>query len=320
MIIASPWSRGGWVNSQLFDHTSTLMFLENFVQRKYGKSAKEENISAWRRAISGNLTSAFRPYDRTEPELDFLNRDKFVVSIQKARYKEIPSNYRKLETAQIDDINRNLQRSQFTSHQEPGVRTACALPYELYAEGGVSSDGTSFELRLTAADKVYLRNLKDNAGEGFQAATFAVITGDTLHRSYPLALFADSKYSIEVYAPNGFYRSFSGVAGSAFPRMRMEYETKHGRPTGNVVVRVQNESAKALTVAVADNSYGAETKTARVASRQEHAMVVDLQKSHGWYDFTVKAGSDTEAHFAGRVETGRSSISDPMMGAAISRA
>jgi phospholipase C len=42
MIIASPWTRGGWVNSQLFDHTSTLMFLEHFVQYKYGKPVKEE--------------------------------------------------------------------------------------------------------------------------------------------------------------------------------------------------------------------------------------------------------------------------------------
>ncbi len=37
MIIASPWSRGGWVNSQLFDHTSTLMFLESFIQKKYAR-------------------------------------------------------------------------------------------------------------------------------------------------------------------------------------------------------------------------------------------------------------------------------------------
>jgi phospholipase C len=26
MIIASPWTRGGFVNSELFDHTSSLQF------------------------------------------------------------------------------------------------------------------------------------------------------------------------------------------------------------------------------------------------------------------------------------------------------
>jgi phospholipase C len=79
MIIASPWSRGGWVNSQLFDHTSTLMFLEIFLQRKYGKKVREENISAWRRPISGDLTSVFRPYDPEGPSIDFLSRDRHVL-------------------------------------------------------------------------------------------------------------------------------------------------------------------------------------------------------------------------------------------------
>ena len=75
MIIASPWTRGGWVNSQLFDHTSSLMFLESFIERKYDKTVKEENISAWRRAVAGDLTSAFRRFDSSEPDLDFLSRD-----------------------------------------------------------------------------------------------------------------------------------------------------------------------------------------------------------------------------------------------------
>ena len=43
--------------------------------------------------------------------MDFLNRDKFVVSIQQARYKEIPSNYRKLDAAQIKEINHDPQLS-----------------------------------------------------------------------------------------------------------------------------------------------------------------------------------------------------------------
>ena len=98
-IVASPWSRGGWVNSQLFDHTSTLQFLEDFVQKKFGKTVKETNISAWRRAVAGDLTSCFRPHDAREPKLDFLDRDKFVASIQRAKSKEIPSNYAELHAA-----------------------------------------------------------------------------------------------------------------------------------------------------------------------------------------------------------------------------
>ncbi|MGW8331250.1 alkaline phosphatase family protein [Streptomyces sp. NPDC055808] len=53
-IIVSPWTVGGWVASEAFDHTSALRFLEQFT------GVKEPNISQWRRRTFGDLTSAFR--------------------------------------------------------------------------------------------------------------------------------------------------------------------------------------------------------------------------------------------------------------------
>jgi len=53
-IIVSPWTMGGWVSSQPFDHTSVLQFLEKFT------SVREPNISEWRRRTFGDLTSALR--------------------------------------------------------------------------------------------------------------------------------------------------------------------------------------------------------------------------------------------------------------------
>lgn len=53
-IIISPWTAGGWVCNQLFDHTSVLQFLEKITR------VKENNISDWRRATFGDLVSAFR--------------------------------------------------------------------------------------------------------------------------------------------------------------------------------------------------------------------------------------------------------------------
>jgi phospholipase C len=53
MLILSPFSRGGFVSSDPFDHTSTLRFLET----RFG--AEVPNLSAWRRAAVGDLTSAF---------------------------------------------------------------------------------------------------------------------------------------------------------------------------------------------------------------------------------------------------------------------
>ena len=53
-IVVSPWTAGGWVCSQKFDHTSVLQFLETFT------GVREPNISDWRRSAFGDLTSAFR--------------------------------------------------------------------------------------------------------------------------------------------------------------------------------------------------------------------------------------------------------------------
>ena len=53
MYVISPWSKGGWVNSQVFDQTSTIRFIET----RFG--VKEPNISAWRRAVTGDLSSCF---------------------------------------------------------------------------------------------------------------------------------------------------------------------------------------------------------------------------------------------------------------------
>ncbi len=58
MLVISPWSKGGWVNSEVFDHTSLIRFIEQRFGREY-PGLIESNITEWRRAVSGDLTSAF---------------------------------------------------------------------------------------------------------------------------------------------------------------------------------------------------------------------------------------------------------------------
>src|SRR6201988_5415274 len=65
MLIISPFSRGGFVSSDLFDHTSVLRFLETLF------GAEVTNLSAWRRATVGDLTSPFnfKKPDQSIPSL-----------------------------------------------------------------------------------------------------------------------------------------------------------------------------------------------------------------------------------------------------------
>ncbi|HZQ86594.1 MAG TPA: alkaline phosphatase family protein [Acidimicrobiales bacterium] len=60
MLVLSPFSRGGWVCSERFDHTSMLRFLET----RFG--VEVPNLSAWRRSVTGDLTSAL---DMTAPDV-----------------------------------------------------------------------------------------------------------------------------------------------------------------------------------------------------------------------------------------------------------
>jgi phospholipase C len=55
--------------------------------------------------------------------------------------------------------------------------------------------------------------------------------------------------------------------------------------------------------------------TRRIEPGHEVSVILPCEQSHGWYDYTVKAsGSNAEARFAGRVETGKPSFTDPLMG------
>ncbi len=53
-ILISPWTTGGWVCSDMFDHTSPLQFLEKLT------GVREPNISDWRRHTFGDMTSVLR--------------------------------------------------------------------------------------------------------------------------------------------------------------------------------------------------------------------------------------------------------------------
>ncbi|MGH9587911.1 MAG: phosphocholine-specific phospholipase C [Acidobacteriaceae bacterium] len=335
MILASPWSRGGWVNSQLFEHTSTIQFLEQFVERKFKKQVKETNISAWRRTISGDLTSAFRQYDGTRPSLPFLNRDKYVESIQRARYKEVPSNYKNLNGEKTALANRDLRRSGLLPSQEPGMRKACALPYEAYADGGLNHHGSKFDLSIRVGGRaagfpfnVYLYGTKESTAStaptqsqpNMISATYAVKANDALRESFDLDMFSDRRYDIAIHGPNGFFREFKGGHDDPEVEVALSYGRDGNGFSGNVQVSLTNKDKKACSVQIVDSSYGSKPVDKTLAPGTEQATVVlDLSKQHGWYDFTVRVtgAAGFERRYAGHVETGQPSYTDPLMGDAV---
>jgi len=69
-------------------------------------------------------------------------------------------------------------------------------------------------------------------------------------------------------------------------------------------------------VVVTDNAYKNAPKTVILEAKNgQSTLTLDLKKSHGWYDVSVRVeGVDGfEQRFAGHVETGKDSVSDPAM-------
>jgi phospholipase C len=323
MIVASPWSRGGWVNSQLFEHTSVNQFLEKFLNHKFGSKVREENISPWRRAISGDLTSIFRRFDGDKPApLPFIQRNSFAETINNAQFQPPPSDYHALSAEEIASITQNPAGSALLPHQEKGVRPSCALPYQLSVEGALSADGSSFAIHFRAENTVFGKqamgapfNVYTRDGAHLRSGSYTVAAGDSLQESWPL----EDSYHFEVYGPNGFFREFAGGKNDPALAIACEYQTDAANAkhlTGHIALHCANAGSKPYTIEIIDHAYGAKPVRKQIVPNAKAVVVINLEKSFGWYDFSVKLdGADGFAkRYAGRVETGRHSYSDPLMG------
>lgn len=119
---------------------------------------------------------------------------------------------------------------------------------------------------------------------------------------------------MEVLAPNGFYRRFVGNAQIAPPHVSLKLQMRSGNPTGALELHLHNTTSAAQTYTITDNSYGALPMQKTVAAGAAQVIAVSLEKSHYWYDVTVQsAHSKAYAQFAGRVETGAHTQTDPLM-------
>jgi len=341
LVIASPWSRGGFVNSQIFDLTSSLMFLEKFFSGKTGKNVFESNITEWRRTICGDLTSVFRPFRNEKIEYpEFLKRDDVIEGVHEAQFKSLPGNFRvfpDLEIAQIMDSSAAAEAA--LPCQEKGVKEACAIPYETYVDALLDHEKSKIVLGFKVGTEIFGDRSAGTAfnvyapgkfrldkGSGvFEAANahnwaFAVKAGDEVPYSWDINDFESKIYHLRVYGANGFYREFRGSKEDPALAVAVKYETgKKGELlfTGNLVLQLtNNDKHRSYEVLISDISYGGADVSVVIASGDTAKPAIGLKQSYGWYDIgiEVKGFSDYKQQYAGHVETGITSITDPLMG------
>jgi len=328
MLIASPWSRGGYVCSQVFDHTSVLQLLEKVLSQK-GKVVRETNISSWRRTVCGDLSTAFQPASSARPDnLKFSQRDDVVEGIHKAQFKPLPAGYKKLSAAEIAEFRRDRLSVSWMPRQENGVRPSLPLPYELYATGRLNADARSLGITLEAGRKVFGDK---SAGSPFhvyvpgafrsqtnlRTRAYSVAAGKRVTDTWDMEGFENGIYHLCMCGPNGFLRELAGSAEDPPIDVSCEYPGTSSRLTGDLNVVITNrDRQRSYTFRITDHAYGNENRSGTVKPGESKPITLKLARSFSWYDFTVTiTGSNLFARrCAGRVETGSAGYSDPAMG------
>ena len=331
LIIASPWSRGGWVNSEVCNVTSTIQFLEKFLSKKTGKKVEEPNISSWRRAISGDLTSAFRPYNGEKIDMpEWLDRNKHIQEVYNAKFKKLPNNFKAISAEEARELGQKPSPS-ILPQQEPGTKPSNALKYEHYVHGKVDEDGKNFVIRFKAAQDIFGEealgapfnvyapgnywNKEKKTFEPVSTWAFAVKSGDEIEYRWPLDAFEGAQYHLRVYG-NGFFREFAGNKSGPGIEVICKPLKRGRKVSGKLRVNIKNQSKEALKLKLVEDKYQKKEKDFNLHPEEEKDVTLNTTANHGWYDFSVLSPGlkSLKIRYAGRLETGQDSISDPYMG------
>jgi phospholipase C len=291
LYVISPWSRGGWVNSQVFDHTSIGMFLE----KRFGVTVG--SISPWRRSVSGDLTSAF----------DFsTSNDGLPILPDMSNYATVIAAQAKLPLPTAPAEPQAL-------FQERGFRPSRALPYVLHTTAFIGDTHISLTFANTGAQAAVF-HVYDRLHLNRIPRRYTVEAGKSLTDAWSTATDSGA-YDLWVYGPNGFLRSFTGNTHTwAASEFKPEILVGYNPPVGQLVLLIKNSGSQTNRVTVTPNneSLGASTQTLAVPAGHSIEATFSLESSVNWYDFTAYAAGFTR-RFAGRMETGRDGISDPAM-------
>ena len=296
-IVVSPWSRGGHVCSELFDHTSVIRFME----RCFG--VREPNISAWRRAVCGDLTSA----------LDFS------LSAHTTASPRLPSTadfLARIARSQAGSAN-SIPRIQVPTAQMPGQRSHRPLPYDLDVIARVTPERRLSMDMVNRGVVGAVLSVHDNL-DLQEPWHYTIGAGDRLvseqwHDDGPLAT-----YDLTVRGPNGWWRRFAGSLVPGAPRVEVLLVQQSAGGGVELVLRNESDLPQVLTVALGEHypADGSRTRTVHVRPGTEAREHWPLAASDHWYDLLVTLAEAPRfvRHFAGKVETGRPGRTDPGIG------
>jgi phospholipase C len=296
MFVISPWSRGGWVNSQVFDHTSVLQFLE----KRF--NVREPNISPWRRAVCGDLTSAF----------NFVNPNQEMLPPLQTTSRRAADRLREKQE-QLPQVPVPAADQQRPPIQHRLARPSRALPYqiEVEAEGSSETHQLTLTMRNTGKQGIVL-HVYDRLHLEEPPRRYTIEAGKLLSDAWVPTAADEGAYDLWLLGPNGFHRALRGNLKEQQPEVHLQRDGK----SHNLVMTITNSGLQAITVHIDRCPYTLEgPRQFQLGAGATHKQRISTRVSGGWYDITIRADQDRwERRLAGRLETGRHSISDPLMG------
>ncbi|MFF8352460.1 phosphocholine-specific phospholipase C [Streptomyces chartreusis] len=283
MLVVSPWSKGGYLCSETLDHTSILRFMEN----RFG--VKETNISPWRRAICGDLTSAF----------DFSRKDSRPAALPDTDDYEPQDRERHPDYKPVPPAAGDMPK------QERGLRPSRPLKYAPHVDGSVDAAAGKFTLSFASGAKAgaafHITSGNRTDGPWMYTTEAGKGIADTWNSAY-----SGGSYDLTVHGPAGFVRWFKGSNKVAGPEVTARHQGD------DIELTFTNKGTTSVRLKIA-NGYGGRPSTVTVRPGAKVCRTVDLAASRRWYDLTVTSESDPAflRRFAGHVENGRPGVSDP---------
>jgi phospholipase C len=299
MVAISPWSKGGYVSSEVFDHTSIIQFIE----RRFADGNPvliESNITPWRRAVAGDLTSAF----------NFKSPNTGIVALPDT------SAYQPATQSYPPTVVPAVPANQALPVQEPGTRRARPVPYDLYVRGEANFSAGTFNIHFGNHGKTAVYQVRSgNSSQG--PWTYTVGSGVEVSDTWPITASNLSGYDLSVYGPNGFFRSFQGSISGA-NAANLVVHVSSDKEDNTITLSGVNRSHQDVTINLT-NGYSGEVLTSNVAGGGNGEHTFSLHKTHGWYDFTIEVAQDSTFRYqiAGHVETGEESFTDPAIAATV---
>lgn len=297
MLIISPWSKGGWVNSEVFDHTSMIRFLERRFAHHHPAISKT-NITPWRRAITGDLTSAF----------NFAAPNAATVPLPRTVAYQPPDNTRH------PDYVPHPPAEQALPQQEKGTRPARPLPYELHADFDLDHSARTIRLHFRNTGKsAAVFQVRDSV-MNIPPRSYTVGIGHSLSGDWSAS--AAGAYDLSIHGPNGFFRSLKGNLNPDGPSLRTR--THYEKDQNSITLELKSESHAPINLRIDDAYSRSATKHTLAPGKTLHHSL-SLNDTHGWYDLAVttdtNSGLQIQHRIAGHLETGKDSFTDPAIGA-----